>query len=228
MRITFLGHSGLLVEAGGKRVAIDPFLTGNPMAAMRAEQLKVDGVVLTHGHGDHASDAAKIAAECGCRIVAAVELAGILARKGVQTVGMNLGGTYEWDGIRVKLTPALHSSSYEDGDQVLYAGPACGALLTIGGKTLYHTGDTALFSDLKLIGERHRIDVAALPIGDHFTMGPDDALDAAAWIGAKRVIPLHYDTFPMIRQDGAAFAARLAERGIDGYPLKPGETLTIE
>ncbi|HZG56324.1 metal-dependent hydrolase [Paenibacillus sp.] len=227
MRITFLGHAGLLAEADGRRVAIDPFLTGNPKAAMKASELKVDAIALTHAHGDHASDAADIAKANDCPIIAVVELADILARKGAKTVGMNTGGTYAWDGVRLKMTPALHSSSYQDGDVALYAGQAVGLLLEMGGKTLYHTGDTALFSDFKLIGERHRIDVAALPIGDHFTMGPDDALEAAAWIGAKHVIPIHYDTFPPIRQDGAAFVRRLAERGMTGHAMSPGDTIEI-
>ncbi|MCI3922349.1 metal-dependent hydrolase [Paenibacillus sp. TRM 82003] len=227
MRITYLGHAGLLVEAGGKRIAIDPFLTGNPMAALKAADLKVDAILLTHGHGDHASDTVDIALANDCPVVAVLELADILSGKGVKTYGMNTGGSFEWDGIRVKLTQALHSSSFVDGDRVLYAGQPVGFLLTVEGKTLYHTGDTALFSDLKMIGERHRIDVTALPIGDYFTMGPDDALDAATWIGAKHVIPLHYDTFPPIKQDGGAFAARLAERGLTGHPLKPGESVEV-
>ena len=227
MRITFLGHSAILAEAEGKRVVIDPFLTGNPKAALKAEELKADGVVLTHGHGDHTSDAVAVARANDCPIVAVVELADILAKKGAKTVGMNTGGTYEWNGIRVKMTPAFHSSSYQDGDVALYAGQAVGVLLTMGGKTLYHTGDTALFSDMKLIGERHRIDATALPIGGHFTMGPDDALDAAAWIGAKHVVPIHYDTFPVIRQDGAAFVRGLERRGLVGHALQPGESIEV-
>jgi len=227
LKITFLGHAGLLVEAGGKRVAIDPWLTGNPAAALKAEELKVDAVVLTHGHSDHSADAVGIAAANGCPVVAVVELAGHLARKGVQTIGLNTGGGYAWDGIRVKLTPAFHSSSYEDGGQVLYAGQPAGVLLTIDGKTLYHAGDTALFSDMKLIGDRNAIDVAALPIGDYFTMGPDDAAQAAEWIGAKRVIPVHYDTFPPIRQDGEAFAAKIAELGLECVLLKPGDSTEV-
>ena len=227
LRITFLGHAGFVAEADGKRVAIDPFLTGNPVAKTKPEELKVDGVVLTHGHGDHTSDAVAIALANDCPIVAVVELASLLARKGAKTVGMNTGGTYEWNGIRAKMTQAFHSSSYEDEEGQHYAGQAVGVLLTIGGKTLYHTGDTALFSDLKMIGERHAIDAVALPIGGHFTMGPDDALDAATWIGAKQVIPIHYDTFPMLRQDGDEFVRRLAERGMVGHAMKPGESLEL-
>lgn len=227
MRITFLGHAGLLVEGNGVSIAIDPFLSGNPLAAHKPEDLRVNAVALTHGHGDHSSDAAAIARANGCPVIAVVELADLIAAEGVDTIGMNTGGTVRLEGFELKLTPAFHSSSYVVDGVARYAGQPGGFVLTMGGKTLYHAGDTALFSDMRLIGERHRIDAAALPIGDHFTMGPEDALLAAEWIGAKHVIPIHYNTFPPIRQDGEAFVRRLEALGIRGHALSPGEAVDI-
>lgn len=228
MKITFLGHAGLLVEGAGKKIVIDPFLSGNPLAVMKAEELKADVIVLTHGHQDHSSDAAAVALANDCPILAVVELASLIGKSGAKTVGMNTGGTYQVDeNIRVKLTPAFHSSSYEIDGVAHYAGQPQGVLLTIGDQTLYHLGDTALFSDIKLIGELHRIDIAAVPIGDHFTMGPDEALIAAKWTGAKHIIPIHFNTFPPIRQSGEQFIARLAEQNQQGHELQPGQSVEI-
>lgn len=227
MKITFLGHSALLVEADGVRVILDPFLSHNPAAKLRPSDVKVDAVILTHGHMDHFGDTLEIASANGCPVIAMHELAGFCESKGVQAHGMNLGGSHTFEGFHVKFVPALHSNSVMDGDQMLYAGVAAGVLLTIGGKTLYHVGDTALFSDLKLVGERHKIDAAAIPMGDNYTMGPEDALTAAEWIRPGVVIPVHYNTFPPIRQDGDAFAQACAEKGIGCKPLQVGESLEL-
>lgn len=228
MKITFLGHAGLLVEGAGKKIAIDPFLNGNPMAAMKAEDLQVDAIVLTHGHSDHSSDAAAIALANGCPILAVVELAALLSRSGAETVGMNTGGTYNFEhNVSVKLTQAFHSSSFEVDGVAHYAGQPQGILLTMGDQTLYHMGDTALFSDIKLIGELHNIDIAAVPIGDHFTMGPKEALIAANWSGAKHIIPIHFNTFPPIRQNGEQFIDQLRAQNQQGYALSPGESVEI-
>lgn len=227
MKITYFGHSCLYVEQDGKRVIIDPFLSGNPQSGVSPEEIEVDAVLLTHGHDDHFGDTIEIAKRNGCPVVAVFELAMYCAKEGVQAHGMNIGGAYNFDGFRVKFTQAFHGNSYRVGDQYLYAGQPAGILLTMGGTTLYHAGDTSLFSDMKMIGDMNDIAVAALPIGDNFTMGPEDAAVAAQWLNAKRVIPVHYDTFPPIRQDAQRFASMLEERGIVCHVLKSKESVTI-
>lgn len=227
MKLTYHGHACFLVEAADKRVIIDPFLTGNPQALAKPEDIQVDAVLLTHGHSDHLGDAVEIAKRNQAVIVAPFELALFCAKKGASVHPMHLGGSHEFDFGRVKLTIAFHGSAAEDGDQIVYTGNPAGFLLTMEGKTFYHAGDTALFGDMKLIGELNHIDVAALPIGDNFTMGPDDAVLAAKWIRSKKVIPMHYNTFPLIEQDGNAFAARLQPIGIEGIVMQPGESIEI-
>jgi L-ascorbate metabolism protein UlaG (beta-lactamase superfamily) len=227
VKITYFGHSCLYVEQDGKRVIIDPFLSGNPQSGVSPQEIEVDAVLLTHGHDDHFGDTIEIAKRNGCPVVAVFELAMYCAKEGVQAHGMNIGGAYNFDGFRVKFTQAFHGNSYRVGDQYLYAGQPAGILLTMGGTTLYHAGDTSLFSDMKMIGDMNDIAVAALPIGDNFTMGPEDAAVAAQWLNAKRVIPVHYDTFPPIRQDAQRFASMLEERGIVCHVLKSKESVTI-
>jgi L-ascorbate metabolism protein UlaG (beta-lactamase superfamily) len=227
MKVTYYGHSALLVESAGGKVIIDPFLSGNPNSGIAPAEIKVDAVLLTHGHSDHFGDAIEIAKSNNCPIFAVYELADYCMGKGAQVKHMNIGGAHTYEGITVKYTPAFHSSSIQEGDTWIYAGQAAGILLTIDGKTLFHAGDTALFGDLRLIGERNAIDVAALPIGDMLTMGPDDALLAARWLRADKVIPLHYNTFPAIAQDGGEFCDKLRSEGIEGFPLLPGESIEI-
>ncbi|MCQ4086696.1 metal-dependent hydrolase [Saccharibacillus sp. JS10] len=227
MKITYYGHSALLVEAEGKSIIIDPFLSGNPESGIHPSDIKVDAVLLTHAHGDHFGDTIEIAKANNCPVVAPVELANYCSEQGVEAVGMNIGGSHQFDGFKVKYTLAFHSSSLTVGDRVIYGGEPAGILLTIGGKTLYHAGDTALFGDMKIIGELNKIDIAALPIGDFFTMGPEDAQIAAKWIGAPKVLPMHYDTFPPIKQDVNAFCEGLKKDGIEGIALKNGESLDV-
>lgn len=223
MKITYYGHSAILVEEAGKRFIFDPFLTGNALATIKPEEIQVDAVLLTHGHADHFGDAVTIAKNNDCPIIAVYELAEYCTSLGAKAEHMNIGGGFQFDDFHVKFTPALHSSSLTMDGQTIYMGEPAGILLTLGEKVFYHAGDTALFSELRLIGERHQIDAAALPIGDKLTMGPDDALLAASWIRAKRIIPVHYDTFPGIEQDPVAFCERLAQEGLEGRPLRPGE-----
>lgn len=227
MKITYYGHSCVVVEEGGRSVIIDPFLSGNPASGIAPADIRVDAVLLTHGHSDHFGDALEIAKANDCPIVAVFELAEFCRKKGAKTFAMNIGGQQQFDGFKVKYTLAFHSSAVQDGDALIYAGEPAGILLTMGGKTFFHAGDTALFGDMRLIGEMNQIDAAALPIGDVLTMGPDDALLAAKWLRADRVIPVHYNTFPAINQNSTLFCDRLHQEGIEGHALKPGEIIEI-
>jgi L-ascorbate metabolism protein UlaG (beta-lactamase superfamily) len=229
MEILYHGHSCIQITHEGTSFIIDPFINGNPVAVTKAEDIRVQYVLLTHGHGDHIADAAEIAKQNDATVIATFELATYMGWQGAKSVGVNLGGWASFDFGRIKMTHAFHSSGFilDEQKQIVYMGMPGGFIIEVGGKTLYHAGDTGLFSDMKLIGERHNIDVAFLPIGDFFTMGPEDALIAAEWLNAKQVIPIHYNTFPPIKQDGEAFAARLAEKGIGGIAMKPGETITL-
>jgi L-ascorbate metabolism protein UlaG (beta-lactamase superfamily) len=227
MKLTWHGHSTFEISGGGHNVIIDPFLTGNPAAKAKPEEIEADAILLTHGHSDHFGDSLHIAKRLNIPVIAPFELASYCMKKGVQAHPMHLGGTHSFDFGTVKLTLAFHGSAVEEGDQLVYAGNPCGYLLTMEGRTVYHAGDTALFGDMKLIGERHRIDVALLPIGDNFTMGPEDALYAAELLKPGLVIPMHYNTFPLIAQNAQAFARRLESKGIRCTVLEPGQSLEV-
>ncbi|KMZ42272.1 MULTISPECIES: metal-dependent hydrolase [Bacillales] len=227
--IRFHGHSSVQVTSEGHSIMIDPFISGSPVAATKLEDISVQYILLTHGHQDHILDAVELAKKNDATIVATHELATYLSWQGVKTISMNLGGSIKLPFGKVKMTQAFHSSGVvlDDEKQIVYMGMPGGFVIELGGKTIYHAGDTGLFGDMKLIGERHDIDLAFLPIGDVFTMGPEDALVAAEWVQADFVVPIHYDTFPPIKQDGEAFVAELAEKDIRGKALKPGETLRL-
>lgn len=227
MKLTYHGQSTFMVEDGEHSVIIDPFLNHNPKAVIKAKDVKVEAVLLTHGHGDHTADAEEIARANDATIIAGNELATYYARKGFKTHPLHIGGGHDFSFGRVKLTLAFHGSGIDTEDGMIYVGPPTGILLTMGGKTLYHAGDTGLFGDMKLIGELNEIDVATLPIGDNYTMGPDDALYAAEWTRAKYVIPMHYNTFPLIAQDGETYVRRLKERNIEGVYLLPGQSFEV-
>lgn len=229
MKITYHGHSVVQIETGQASLIIDPFITGNPLAKIAADDLQVDYILLTHGHNDHVGDTIELAKRNNATVIAPNELAVFLGWKGCQLHPMHIGGSAQFEFGRVKFTQAFHGSAYTDDEtqEIIYTGMPGGILLTIGEKTLYHAGDTALFSDMKLIGELNQIDLAFLPIGDNFTMGPEDALLAAEWLKADKIVPIHFNTFPMIKQDPEQFVQQLQAKGLAGLALQSGETIEV-
>ena len=226
MEIRFLGHSCFELSDGGARVLVDPFLTGNPKAAVQASEVDPTHVFLTHGHADHIGDTVDIAKRTGARCVAIVELANELGESGVENVvDPNLGGTVEFEGGWVRLVPALHTAVSPSGTPHMPAG----LVINLGGRTVYHLGDTALFSDLRLVGERDSLDGALMCIGGHYTMDRHDAAIAARLLGASTVIPCHYDTFPPIETDAEAFKEDVEGRTDSRVAvLQPGETHSLQ
>jgi L-ascorbate metabolism protein UlaG (beta-lactamase superfamily) len=226
MKITYYGHSCFLVETSTARLVIDPFLEGNSLAPIKPADVKCDYVLVSHGHEDHTGDALAIAQANNAPIVANYEIAEYFAAKGAKTHGMNPGGAFKFPFGRVKLTLAHHTSSMNAGLAPLYMGVACGILVEADGKRLYHAGDTGLFLDMQLIG-KGGLDAALLPIGDNFTMGPEDALDALDLLKPRLSVPMHYNTWPPIAQDADAFADAAAKRGHRVQALRPGDTLAV-
>ncbi|MCP3025445.1 metal-dependent hydrolase [Halobacillus sp. A5] len=226
MKVSFHGHAVVKVEANGKTILIDPFISGNGNTDLEADKVEADVILLTHGHNDHVGDTFDIAERCNSQVVAPFELATYLGNKGLNAHPMYIGGSHSFDFGTVKFTQAFHGSSYTEEDgTTIYTGMPTGILLTIDGKTIYHLGDTGLFSDLKMIGEQNNIDLAFVPIGDNFTMGPEDALMAAEWINAKQVVPIHYNTFELIEQNGKGFAEKVKPG--KGRALEPGEAIDL-
>jgi L-ascorbate metabolism protein UlaG (beta-lactamase superfamily) len=226
MRISYHGHSVVKIEAGENILLIDPFISGNDSCDLKADEVKADVILLTHGHNDHVGDTVEIAKRNNALVIAPFELATFLGWKGLNVHPMHIGGSHEFDFGKVKLTQAFHGSSYTDEEtkQIIYTGMPAGLLITIEGKTIYHAGDTALYSDMKLL-ECYNIDVAFLPIGDNFTMGPEDALIAAEWISPKIVVPIHYNTFPVIKQDAHEFVGQLKKS--QGKVMEIGEVIEL-
>lgn len=226
MRISYHGHSIVKVTTNGYTILIDPFITGNSLTDLKVAEQKPDAILLTHGHSDHVGDAVQIAKQSGALVIAPNELAVYLSWQGIRTHPMHIGGSYQFDFGKVKLTQAFHGSAYiTDNQQIIYTGMPSGILLFAEGKTIYHAGDTALFSDMKLIGEMYPIDVAFLPIGDNFTMGPEDAAKAVQFIKPKEVVPIHYNTFPLIKQNPEEFAKKVT--GASVRVMKPGDKFDI-
>lgn len=223
MKITYHGHSCFLIEGSKYSVIFDPFLKDNPLAKMNPKDVKADAILVSHGHFDHVGDAVEISKNNDATIVAPFELASYFQSKGAKSHPMNIGGAYNFPFGTVKLTIAHHGSATETGA----TGNPCGFILIMEGKVIYHTGDTGLFSDMKLIGELNTIDVALIPIGDNFTMGISDALKAVEFLKPKIAIPMHYNTFDMIKQDPMQFIEGLRGSSARGILLTIGESISI-
>ena len=223
MELRYLGHAAFELRDGDATVLVDPFLTGNPRAAASAGELEATAILLTHGHGDHLGDTVEIARRTGAPVLAIVELANEIGGQGVDAREANLGGTVAFDWGSVKLVPAWHTSTTPKGT----VNTPAGLVIELGGTTIYHVGDTCLFSDLALVGRGRTLDVALVPIGGHYTMDRHDAVEAVKLIGARTVVPIHYDTFPPIETDAQAFKADVeAQTDSTVVVLAPGEALT--
>ena len=223
--IRWLGHSAVALQTAGQRILIDPFFTGNPAAAMKADDAQADFILVSHGHGDHIGDTIAIAKRTGATVICNYEISEWLGKQGVKVHGQQHGGGFNHPFGRVKLTLALHGSMLPDGSN---GGNPCGFLIYLkDGKKIYHAADTGLFGDMKLIGEEG-IDLAVLPIGDNYTMGPEDSIRAIKLIEPTKVFPIHYNTWPLIAQDAHAWAAhvRLQTKAVP-VVLKPGDVLEL-
>jgi len=228
IRLTYLSHSCFLIEGGGSRLIVDPFLRDNPNAPISPEAVQVDYVLATHGHPDHLGDAVEIAERNHATIIAPFELGLFCERQGAgQVHTMHIGGSFDFPFGSVKMTPALHGSGFPDEEGMTYTGNPCGFLIEMEGKTLYHAGDTGLSAEMKVLGELNRIDVALLPIGGNYTMGEEDALHAARFLKAGLVIPMHFGTFPVLAKNPEAFRQRAESVGITVRSMAFGETMEV-
>ena len=230
LSFTWLGHGTFLFRSpGGKRILIDPWLTTNPSCPEPAKKIsELDVLLLTHGHDDHTADAVAVGRATGAHAIAPYELALWLQRKGLQAVtAMNLGGTIEAAGLSITMVPASHSSSIVEDGRTVYLGEPCGYVIRFeDGLIIYFAGDTALFGDMRLIAELYHPQMAFLPIGDTYTMGPEQAAKACDLLGVKQVVPMHYGTFPALTGTPRRLRELVEPRGVDVLELKPGETAT--
>lgn len=225
LKITWLGHAALELETDGYHILVDPFLSDNPVASAKPEQVQADYILVSHGHNDHVGDTVAIAKRTGALVISNNEIATWLKKQGVKAHGQHLGGGFKHPFGYLKLTLAIHGSCLPDGSDG--GNPAGFLLITNDGKKVYLACDTGLFGDMRLIGDEG-LDLAVLPIGDNYTMGPDDALRAVEMLGPKGVVPIHYNTWDLIAQDPYAWSQRVEKQtGVRVHVLKPGETITI-
>lgn len=222
MKITWYGHSAFIIEDKNK-ILIDPFIDGNPNAPVKKEDIKTDLILVTHGHGDHLGNTVEIAKNNGAKVVAIYELAEYLSSKGVDAIGMNYSGTFNFNGIDITMVYALHSAGITEDNFQHSGGLPCGFIIR-GSKTVYHAGDTGIFGDMQLIGKLYKPEISLLPIGGFFTMGIKEATYAAKFLKTEYVIPMHYNTFDVIKQNPEELRKNL--KGIaEVIILKPGETI---
>lgn len=225
MKLKYFSHSSFQITTNsGKKLLIDPFLDGNPTSPVKAGDVDAEYIILTHAHGDHIGDSFSIAKRCGSSFICVNELAEYCKAKGFEAHNMHIGGGYDFEFGRVKFTIAHHGSMTPDNS---YAGEPAGVILSIDGKNIYHTGDTGLFYDMKLIGEMNPIDYMLLPIGDNFTMGITDAVKAVELTSPKVAIPMHYNTFPVIEVDPNEFKTKAEAKGIKCIVMEYGEEIDL-
>ncbi len=227
MRLRWFGHSAFeLISEEGVRILVDPFISNNPSCNIPVEELRADLICVTHGHADHLGDSMEIANRTGALLVSNHEISVFFSKQGLESEGMNIGGSLTFNGIRVVMLDAKHSSDIDFTEEMTCGGSACGFLFQLeDGRRIYYAGDTGLFTDMKtVIGEIYKPEIALLPIGDRYTMGPEDAAIAVNWISPEKVIPMHYNTFPVIEQDPTVFKTIVEEENpsIEVIILEPG------